>query len=55
LFQKAKQLTAVDKKSLSESDICDLYITPAIKGAGWDPMTQSLSGNFMMDCRVFGS
>ena len=30
----------VDKRSLSESDICDLFITPAIKRADWDPMTQ---------------
>lgn len=30
----------MDKKELSESDICDLYITPAIKDAGWDPYTQ---------------
>lgn len=30
----------MDKKTLSESDICDLFITPAIKDAGWDPMTQ---------------
>lgn len=29
-----------DKKQLSESDICDLYITPAIKDAGWDQLTQ---------------
>lgn len=29
-----------DKKSLSETDICDLFITPAIKNAGWDPMAQ---------------
>lgn len=29
-----------DKKELSESDVCDLFITPAIKDAGWDPMTQ---------------
>jgi len=29
-----------EKKSLSESDICDLFITPAIKDAGWDPFTQ---------------
>jgi type I restriction enzyme, R subunit len=33
-------LSALDKKSLSESDICDLYISPAIKAAGWDQMTQ---------------
>lgn len=29
-----------EKKKLSESDICDLLITPAINNAGWDPMTQ---------------
>lgn len=29
-----------DKKELSESDICDLFITPAIKNTGWDPMKQ---------------
>ncbi|MBY0266034.1 MAG: DEAD/DEAH box helicase family protein [Burkholderiales bacterium] len=29
-----------DKKKLSESDICDLFITPAIKNAGWDPIRQ---------------
>ncbi|MDZ4201444.1 MAG: DEAD/DEAH box helicase family protein [Gallionella sp.] len=29
-----------EKKKLSESDICDLFITPAIKDAGWDSMTQ---------------
>lgn len=30
----------VDKRQLSESDICDLFITPAILGAGWDQMAQ---------------
>ena len=29
-----------EKQKLSESDICDLFITPAIKDAGWDPMRQ---------------
>ena len=29
-----------DKKTLSEIDICDLFITPAIKDAGWDPIMQ---------------
>lgn len=29
-----------DKKELSEIDICDLFITPAIKNAGWDQMSQ---------------
>lgn len=30
----------INKKELSEADICDLFITPAIKDAGWDPLTQ---------------
>lgn len=30
----------MNKKELSETDICDLFITPAIKDAGWDSMTQ---------------
>lgn len=27
-----------EKKKLSESDICDLFISPAIRDAGWDPL-----------------
>jgi type I restriction enzyme R subunit len=30
----------VDKKSLSERDICSKYITPAVTSAGWDLLTQ---------------
>jgi len=33
-------LDKTDKKKLSETDICDLFITPAIKNAGWDPLSQ---------------
>lgn len=29
-----------EKQSLSEIDICDLFITPSIKNAGWEPFTQ---------------
>lgn len=29
-----------EKQKLTESDICDLFITPAIKEAGWDPLRQ---------------
>ena len=29
-----------DKQELTETDICDLFITPAIKKAGWDPFLQ---------------
>ena len=30
----------INKKELSEIDICDLFITPAIKNSGWDQMRQ---------------
>lgn len=30
----------MDKRALSEIDICDLFITPAIKQAQWDAITQ---------------
>ncbi|MBT3596197.1 MAG: hypothetical protein HN505_09510 [Verrucomicrobia bacterium] len=33
-------MTPQEKQKLSESDICDLFITPAIKGAGWDQLRQ---------------
>src|SRR5574343_886253 len=29
-----------EKKALSETDICDLFITPAIRDAGWDAVRQ---------------
>lgn len=29
-----------NKKGLSETDVCRLFITPAIEKAGWDPMQQ---------------
>lgn len=33
-------MTSKEKNELSEIDICDLFITPAIKNAGWEPFTQ---------------
>ena len=30
----------IDKKSLSERDICTKFITPALKQAGWDELVQ---------------
>lgn len=33
-------MTKEEKKQLSEIDICDLFITPGIKSAGWDQLTQ---------------
>jgi len=32
----------MDKKSLSESDICAKFITPALVRAGWDEASQIL-------------
>ena len=33
-------MNSKEKKELSEIDICDLFITPAIRNAGWDPIKQ---------------
>lgn len=33
-------MTELDKKSLSERDICTKFITPAVKRAGWDELWQ---------------
>ncbi|MDI3466016.1 MAG: Type I restriction-modification system, restriction subunit R [Nitrospira sp.] len=33
-------VTDLDKKSLSERDICTKFITPAVKRAGWDDLSQ---------------
>jgi type I restriction enzyme, R subunit len=33
-------MSSLDKKRLSETDMRDLYISPAIKGAGWESTTQ---------------
>ena len=30
----------MDKRTLSERDICTKFITPAVKDAGWDVLTQ---------------
>ena len=33
-------MTELDKKSLSERDICTKFITPAVRNAGWDELSQ---------------
>ncbi len=33
-------MTKKEKQQLSEIDICDLFITPALKAAGWNQQTQ---------------
>lgn len=37
---KIPSMDEKEKKKLSESDICDLFISPAIRNAGWEPMNQ---------------
>jgi len=41
-WQVGESMATVNKKILSERDICTKYITPAIKCAGWDENTQML-------------
>jgi len=43
----------MDKKSLSERDICTKYITPAIEKAGWDKHTQLLEEVSFTDGRIY--
>ncbi|WP_028665381.1 EcoAI/FtnUII family type I restriction enzme subunit R [Runella zeae] len=43
----------MDKKNLSERDICTKYITPAIEKAGWDKMTQFLEEVFFTDGKIY--
>jgi len=42
----------MDKKSLSERDICTKYITPAIVGAGWDSQKQLLEEVSFTDGKI---
>ena len=42
----------IDKKSLSERDICTKYITPAIENAGWDKQTQFLEEVSFTDGKI---
>lgn len=43
----------IDKKSLSERDICTKYITPAIEKAGWDKITQLLEEVSFTDGKIY--
>ena len=42
----------IDKKQLSERDICTKYITPAIEAAGWDTITQMREEVSFTDGRI---
>jgi len=43
----------IDKKSLSERDICTKYITPAIVKSGWDKNTQFLEEVSFTDGKIY--
>ncbi len=43
----------LDKKSLSERDICTKFITPAIEKAGWDKSTQFLEEVSFTDGKIY--
>ena len=38
--QRGLQLGPIDKKDLSERDICTKFIAPAVAQAGWDLVSQ---------------
>ena len=42
----------MDKKSLSERDICTKFITPALQRAGWNIQTQIREEYFFTDGKV---
>ncbi len=41
----------IDKKSLSERDICTKFITPAIEKAGWDKILNFLRKSLLRTAR----
>jgi type I restriction enzyme R subunit len=43
----------MDKKSLSERDICTKFITPAVEKAGWDKLTQLLEEVYFTDGKIY--
>ncbi len=43
---------SLNKKALSERDICSKFIAPAIESAGWDIQTQVLEEKYFTDGRI---
>jgi type I restriction enzyme R subunit len=43
----------MDKKSLSERDICTKFITPALEQSGWDKLTQVLEEVSFTDGKIY--
>lgn len=43
----------IDKKTLSERDICTKFITPAVEQAGWNKLTQLLEEVSFTDGKIY--
>ena len=43
----------IDKKSLSERDICTKFITPAVEKSGWNKLTQLLEEVSFTDGKIY--
>ena len=43
----------MNKKTLSERDICTKFITPAIEKSGWDKLTQLLEEVSFTDGKIY--
>ena len=45
-------MSDIDKKSLTERDICTKFINPALEAAGWDLMHQIREQHYFTDGRM---
>ncbi len=43
----------INKKNLSERDICTKFITPALEKAGWNKQSQLLEEVFFTDGKIY--
>ena len=43
----------LNKKTLTERDICTKFITPAIEFAGWDKLTHFLEEVYFTEGRIY--
>jgi type I restriction enzyme R subunit len=43
----------IDKKTLSERDICTKFITPAVEKSGWNRLTQLLEEVSFTDGKIY--
>ena len=53
MFGKFNVIKMIDKKKLSERDICTKFITPAIQNAGWNWQSQVLEEVTFTDGKIY--